>query len=54
MVSQSKWNAARTWIRAESGETYICQIDAIEGIDNPTEADYQRLCVRESDNPQNN
>ena len=54
MVSQAKWNVARTWVRAESGETYICQVDALKGIESPTEEDYQRHCVRESDNPQNN
>ena len=53
MVSQSKLNIALQWVRAESGETYICPADALAGIEHPTEDDLRRHCQIESENPQN-
>jgi hypothetical protein len=48
-----KSSIAMKWVKAESGNTYICNVDALRGIENPTEEDLQRLCVSESENPQN-
>jgi hypothetical protein len=41
------------WIKSDSGSTYLCQVDALRGIDNPTEEQLRSLCVDESLNPQN-
>jgi hypothetical protein len=41
------------WIKATSGHTYLCPVDALNKIDNPTEEDLKKICVDESDNPQN-
>ena len=41
------------WIKPESGNPYICRVGALDGIDNPTEAEFQRLCQDESATPQN-
>ena len=41
------------WIKSDSGSTYLCQVDALRGIDNPTEDQLRSLCVDESLNPQN-
>ena len=49
----NKQSFAMHWIKAESGNTYICSVDALNGINNPTEDDLRRLCVEESNNPQN-
>ncbi|MHC4672381.1 MAG: hypothetical protein ACYTBZ_07855 [Planctomycetota bacterium] len=41
------------WIKAESGNTYLCPTDALDRLENPTEDDLKLLCVDESENPQN-
>ena len=41
------------WIKAKSGSTYLCPVDALKRIDNPTEEQLKLICVDESDNPQN-
>lgn len=41
------------WVKSENGNTYLCPVGALKGIDNPTEEDYRRLCVDESQNPNN-
>jgi len=41
------------WIKSDSGSTYLCSVDAIRGLDNPTEEQLMSLCVDESLNPQN-
>ena len=38
------------WIKAESGNTYICPVGVPE---NATEEELKRYCVNESENPQN-
>ena len=53
MTSNAKNSIALKWIKAESGETYLCNLSALEQIENPTEDDLRHLCMRESDNPQN-
>jgi hypothetical protein len=41
------------WIKAESGNTYLCPTSSLKRIDNPTEEDLKKICVDESQNPQN-
>jgi hypothetical protein len=41
------------WIKAESGNTYLCPVSALNRLDNPTEEQLKMICVDESDNPQN-
>ena len=40
------------WIKAESRSTYLCPIDALRRLKNPSEADLKTICVDESENPQ--
>jgi hypothetical protein len=51
--TERKQSIGMKWMKAESGNTYICPVGALEGIENPTEADFRRLCQDESANPQN-
>ena len=41
------------WVKADSGHTYLCPVDALSRFDNPTEAQLKTICVDESENPQN-
>ena len=41
------------WIKADSGNTYLCPVDALERIDSPSESQLKMICVDESQNPQN-
>ena len=43
------------WIKAESGTSYLCPLAAFErlGTQNPKEEDLKKICVDESQNPQN-
>ena len=41
------------WIKADSGDTYLCPVDALERIDKPSESQLQMICINESTNPQN-
>ncbi len=40
------------WIKASSGSTYLCPIDALKKLGNPTEEQLKTICVDESQNPQ--
>jgi hypothetical protein len=42
------------WVRGASGRTYLCPVDALKRLDNPTEDQLKMICVDESENPQNN
>ncbi len=48
-----KQEIALQWIKADSGNTYLCPIKAIERIENPNEDDLKKICVDESANPEN-
>jgi hypothetical protein len=48
-----KQNLTVKWIKADSGATYLCPIDALDRLDNPTEEQLKTICVDESRNPQN-
>ncbi len=41
------------WIKADSGTTYLCPVDALNRLENPTEDQLKTICVDESENPQN-
>ena len=40
------------WIKADSGSTYLCPVDALKKLKNPSEDQLKTICVDESDNPQ--
>lgn len=41
------------WIKVESGNTYLCPVDALDKLKTPTEEQLKLICVDESLNPQN-
>ena len=41
------------WIKGDSGMTYLCPVDALKKLDNPSEGDLKKICVDESENPHN-
>jgi hypothetical protein len=41
------------WVKGKSGQTYLCPVDALNRLGNPTEAQLKTICVDESKNPQN-
>lgn len=42
-----------SWIKADSGNTYLCPVDALKDIKDPTEEQLKSICIEESMNPQN-
>ena len=40
------------WIKADSGTTYLCPVDTLNRLENPTEDQLKTICVDESQNPQ--
>ena len=48
-----KKELAVKWIRAESGNTYLCPVAALDRFNKPTEEQLKMICVDESKNPQN-
>lgn len=48
-----KREIALKWIKAESGNTYLCPVAALERLETVTEEDLKKICVDESLNPQN-
>ncbi len=41
------------WVKGASGTTYLCPVAALDRLDSPSEDDLKKICVDESDNPQN-
>ena len=41
------------WIRSDSGTSYLCPVEAIQGRSGLTEEELNAVCVNESLNPQN-
>ena len=41
------------WIKAKSGSTYLCPVDAYTRLEKPTEEQLKMICVDESANPEN-
>ena len=52
-VQSIKKELSLKWIKAESGNTYLCPADALKKFDNPTEEQLKIMCVDESQNPEN-
>jgi hypothetical protein len=52
MDKEFKKELSVKWIKASSGSTYLCPIDALKRLDNPTEDQLKTICVDESQNPQ--
>jgi hypothetical protein len=40
------------WIKAQSGNTYLCPVDSLKRLQNPSEEQLKTICVDESKNPQ--
>ena len=41
------------WIKSDSGNTYLCPVEALKRLENPTEEELKLICVDESLNPHN-
>lgn len=41
------------WIKGDSGNTYLCPVDALDKLSNPGEDQLRMICLEESANPQN-
>ena len=41
------------WVKGDSGTTYLCKTEDLQSLKNPTEEELKRICVDESNNPQN-
>lgn len=41
------------WIKSDSGTTYLCPVESLKRLEDPTEEQLKMICVDESDNPQN-
>ena len=41
------------WVKGDSGNTYLCPTAALARLQKPTEDDLKKICVDESQNPQN-
>ena len=52
-ITNRKASFAYKWIAAESGNTYLCPVGAIEDASSASEAELKAKCVEESYNPQN-
>ena len=50
--SEFKKELSVKWIKAKSGNTYLCPVDALKKLKDPSEADLKTICVDESQNPQ--
>jgi hypothetical protein len=41
------------WIKGKSGNTYLCPVNALDRLGDPTEDQLKMICVDESENPEN-
>ncbi len=53
MADEFKKEIGVKWIKATSGTTYLCPVNALKRLNNPTEDQLKMICVDESKNPQN-
>jgi hypothetical protein len=53
MAEEFKKEIGVQWIKATSGTTYLCPVNALKRLDNPSEDQLKMICVDESENPQN-
>ena len=51
--NEFKKNLSVRWIKAPSGATYLCSVDALERLGDQREDNLKLICVDESENPQN-
>lgn len=52
-LNEFKKELSVKWVKAESGNTYLCPVKALNRLDKPKEQDLKTICVDESANPQN-
>lgn len=52
-INEFKQSLSVKWIKSDSGTTYLCPVEALRRIDNPSEDQLKLICVDESMNPQN-
>ncbi len=52
-MNEFKKSLSVRWIKADSGSTYLCPVNALDKLSNPTEDQLRMICVEESSNPQN-
>jgi hypothetical protein len=53
MSEEFKKEIGVKWIKAKSGNTYLCPVGALKRLKDPTEEQLKTICVEESGNPQN-
>jgi hypothetical protein len=53
MSEEFKKEIGVKWIKAKSGNTYLCPVSALKRLKDPTEEQLKTICVEESRNPQN-
>jgi hypothetical protein len=41
------------WVKCDSGSTYLCPVESLKRLENPSEEQLRMICVDESENPQN-
>jgi hypothetical protein len=41
------------WIKSDSGTTYLCPVEALKRLEDPSEEQLKMICVDESMNPHN-
>ncbi len=52
-LNEFKKELSVQWVKGESGTTYLCPVNALKRLSNPSDADLKKICVDESQNPQN-
>ena len=52
-TKEFKQEIALKWVKAESGNTYLCPSTSLSKIDSRDEHQLKTICVDESNNPQN-
>lgn len=53
MANEFKQELSVKWIKSESGTTYLCPVEALKRLEDPSEEQLKTICVDESMNPQN-
>jgi hypothetical protein len=52
-LNEFKRELSVKWVKGKSGTTYLCPVEALKRLKNPTEDDFKKICVDESMNPHN-
>jgi hypothetical protein len=53
VLNEFKRELGVQWIKSDSGATYLCPVESLRRLENPTEEQLKLICVDESMNPQN-